>query len=173
MLRRTWLPVLPMLMVLVGLTVTPAADAQPYRPTRTVAATYTYRYTTVQFESRLLSRTNSRRLAVGCVALRPNSYLQKAARAHSARMAAAQKLSHQLPGEPAFDVRITRAGYTNWRLLAENIAWGSPIPSVIFQSWMGSTMHRRNIDNCRLRDVGIGVSYAKGYAWVTMDLGRR
>jgi uncharacterized protein YkwD len=172
MLRRTWLPVLPVLLVL-GLTHTPAADAQPDRSTRTVAATSTYEFTTVQFENRLLSRTNTRRARVGCAALRLHSSLITAARGHSARMARTDQLSHQLSGELSFGSRITRAGYTDWTMLAENIAWGSPTPPVIFQSWMNSAPHRRNIDNCRLRHIGLGVSYGGGHAWVTMDLGRR
>jgi uncharacterized protein YkwD len=173
MLRRTWLPVLPVLLVLVGSAVTPAADAQPGRSTPTAVAASTYQFTTIQFENRLLTRTNNRRAAVGCVALRSNSSLIKAARGHSSRMASQGTLSHRLAGEPSFDKRITRAGYTGWRLLAENIAWGSPTPTIIFGSWMHSPMHRANIDNCRLRDIGIGVAYSGGHAWVTMDLGRR
>jgi uncharacterized protein YkwD len=86
-------------------------------------------------------------------------------------MATARTLSHRLPGEAYFSTRIVRAGYTPWRILAENIAWGTRSPSIIFGSWMRSPMHRANIDNCRLRDIGLGVSYGGGYAWVTMDLG--
>lgn len=173
MLRRTWLPVLPVLLVLVGLVVSPAADAQPDRSTPTVAAATTYELTTYQFENRLLSRTNSRRARVGCAPLRLNGSLVKAARGHSSRMAAANQLSHRLAGEASFDRRITRAGYTGWRMLAENIAWGSPTPSIIFGSWMRSATHRANIDNCRLRDIGLGVAYGNAHAWATMDLGRR
>lgn len=173
MLRRTWLPVLSVLLVLMGLAVTPAADAQAgsSSPT-TTAARSAYSMSTYTFEYHLLVLTNRRRAHVGCAPLARNVYLVRAARGHSARMAAARTLTHRLAGEASFSTRIVRAGYTPWRILAENIAWGSAYPSVIFNSWMRSTRHRANIDNCRLRDVGFGVSYAGGYAWVTMDLGR-
>lgn len=172
MLRRTWLPVLPVLLVLVGLTATPAANARP-APSTTPTARSAYTISTYTFEARLLTLTNQRRARVGCVPLTRNVPLVRAARGHSARMAYRRTLSHRLSGEAYFSTRITRAGYTPWRILAENIAWGSPYPSVIFGSWMRSATHRQNIDNCKLRDIGLGVSYGGGYAWVTMDLGRR
>jgi uncharacterized protein YkwD len=171
MLRRSWLPVLPVLLVL-GLTATPAADAQSDPRTRAATAT-TDALTTVQFENRLLSRTNTRRERVGCAPLRVNSSLVRAARAHSYRMAQARQLSHQLSGEAPFDVRITRQGYTGWSILAENIVYGTPTPAALFRTWIDSPGHRRNIDNCRLREIGLGVSYGGGHAWATMDLGRR
>src|SRR5689334_6481407 len=94
MLRRTWLPVLPVLVVL-GTTFTPAANAQPDVSTRTVGATTTFEYTTAQFENRLLSRTNARRARVGCAPVKLNSSLIRSSRAHSAAMARVQQLSHQ------------------------------------------------------------------------------
>lgn len=127
--------------------------------------------TTYDFEHRLLVLTNQRRQQVGCGSLVRNVPMVRAARGHSSRMANTRTLSHQLSGEAFFSKRIERAGYTPWRILAENIAWGSLSPGVIFRSWMRSAPHRENIDNCRLRDVGLGVSYAGGNAWVTMDLG--
>lgn len=172
MLRRSWLPVLPVLLMLLS-TTTPAADAQPGPSTRTAAATSTYALTTAQFENRLLSRTNTRRARIGCPQLRLNSSLIRAARTHSALMARTRTLSHQLSGEARFDVRITRQGYTGWSILAENIVRGTPTPANLFQSWIASPAHRRNIDNCRLREIGLGVAYGGGQGWATMDLGRR
>ena len=178
MLRRTWLPVLPVLLVLVS-TITPAADASLAPGTGTRAtdasrASAVYEFTTVQFENRLLSRTNTRRARVGCAPVRINASLVRAARAHSTRMASTRAMAHQLPGEARFDVRITRQGYTGWRMLAENIAYGAPpTPATVFSSWVHSAPHRRNIDNCALREIGLGVAYSGGDAWATMDLGRR
>lgn len=162
-----------MLMLVLGLTSTPAADARPGRTAGPVAASSTYALTTVQFENRLVSRTNTRRANIGCPLLRVNTSLIKSSRGHSARMASTGEFSHQLPGEAYFSTRITRAGYTGWNLLAENIAYGYPSPQMIFSMWMHSTPHRENIENCRLRDIGVGVSYAGGNAWITMDLGHR
>src|SRR5690242_18303981 len=95
MLRRTWLPVLPVLLIL-GSTLTPAANAQTER------SSTTFEFTTVQFENRLLSRTNARRARVGCAPVKLNSSLIRSSRGHSVLMARAQRLAHQLPGEYSF-----------------------------------------------------------------------
>jgi uncharacterized protein YkwD len=171
--RRLWLPVLPVLLVL-GLTSTPAANAESSRAVAQAGLPSMSTLTTTQFENRLVYRTNNRRQRIGCPALRINSSLTAAARTHSARMVSSGDFSHQTPGEPYFSTRISRAGYTGWSTLAENIAWASNAsPSEIFSMWIGSAPHRENIDNCTFRDVGVGVVYSKGVAWVTMDLGRR
>jgi len=133
-------------------------------------------YTTMSagdFESRLFKRTNARRERHGCRPLRLNDALQLAARRHSTRMADENELSHRLADEPAIDVRAVNAGYTNWRLLAENLAWGQATPRQVFRDWVNSPGHRANLDNCRLRDVGLGVVIRGGQPWVTQDFGRR
>jgi uncharacterized protein YkwD len=145
-------------------TTTPAAAA--------TRASYTT-LTATQFQNRLLARTNARRERIGCRDLRLNSALVLAARRHTTRMADAHTLSHQLPGEPGLGVRATRAGYLNWRMLAENLAAGQSTPSQVFRDWVNSAPHRANLDNCRLHDVGIGVVITNGKPWVTEDFGRR
>lgn len=129
--------------------------------------------TATQWENRLLSRTNARRDARGCRALVRNSALVLAARRHTARMADARQLSHQLAGEASLGTRVTRAGYTSWRMLAENLAMGQSDPAAVIRAWVNSPSHRANLDNCRLRDVGFGVVIRNGRPWVTADLGRR
>ncbi|GAA4815965.1 CAP domain-containing protein [Nocardioides caeni] len=124
-------------------------------------------------ESRVIALTNRQRRAHGCRALRANSLLRKAARAHTVRMAVADLMSHQLPGEPYFSVRITNAGYRNWRLVAENVARGFSSPLAVVRAWMASPGHRRNILNCRLRDLGVGVVLKDGQLWWTQNFGRR
>lgn len=175
MLRRTLLPVLPVLvLILSGFTHTPA-DALSGRTTPPTAtrSSGSYPFTTTQFENRLLSRVNTRRHRVGCPELKLNAHLVSAARGHSNQMASRRSLSHQFNGEPSFSTRITNAGYRGWRILAENIAYGSPQPSLLYGAWLHSAPHRKNMDNCRLREVGVGVAYSGGLAWATMDFGRR
>jgi uncharacterized protein YkwD len=148
-----------------------AASVLPL-PSASARASYTT-LTATQFENRLLTRTNARRENHGCRALRLNSALVLAARRHSTRMAEQRTLSHRLPGEAGLGARVTRAGYVNWRLLAENLAWGQSTPGEVFHAWVTSAAHRANLDNCRLRDVGIGVVIRNGRPWVTEDFGRR
>ena len=50
-----------------------------------------------------------------------NNALGKAARGHSHRMLAAQRQSHQLPGEPVLAARLAGAGYKNANFVGENV----------------------------------------------------
>jgi uncharacterized protein YkwD len=126
-----------------------------------------------RFEYRLRVLTNAHRDRIGCRSLRLNAALLAAARRHSALMSAQDDLSHRLAGEADLVGRATSAGYTSWRILAENLAWGQATPRAVFRDWMHSPGHRANLDNCRLRDVGYGVVIRNGRPWVTGDYGRR
>jgi uncharacterized protein YkwD len=167
-----------MSMVLVGLActvplaLTPAAESAPASGARAGRASYTT-LSAGEFERRLFARINTRRDARGCREFRLNAALQLAARRHTALMVDAHELSHQLPGEAGLATRVARAGYTNWRILAENLAWGQSSPRAVFRAWVASAGHRANLDNCRLRDLGIGVIVRNGRPWVTADFGRR
>lgn len=124
------------------------------------------------FERRLFARTNLRRAARGCRPLRLDGALTLAAHRHSNLMVTQSNLSHRLAGEPDLSVRAPSAGYTHWRILAENLAWGQTTPRQVFRDWVASPGHRANLDNCKLRDVGIAVVIANGRPWVTADYGR-
>lgn len=125
------------------------------------------------FETQVLELTNRHRSAKGCAPLRSRYALRRAARTHTKRMARHNEMSHQLPGEPVFSTRITRAGYRSWRLVAENVARGFDSPEEVVQAWMASPGHRHNILNCRLRDLGVGVVLSGGQLWWTQNFGRR
>lgn len=123
-------------------------------------------------EDRVLALTNVERRKHGCSSLRANAHLRTSARGHTATMALHDLMSHQLPGEPYFSKRITRAGYRGWTLVAENVARGFSGPSAVVRAWMASPSHRRNILNCRLRDLGVGVVLDGGQLWWTQNFGR-
>ncbi|MCW2787296.1 MAG: hypothetical protein JWP74_3813 [Marmoricola sp.] len=129
---------------------------------------------TAQFEKKLLARMNTRRKKVGCGQLKANTALTKASRKHTAQMASAGELSHQLPGEPNLQTRVVNAGYKHWRALEENVAWssGPTDPLGVFHQWLSDSPHRKNIDNCAVHDAGLGVAYAQNGTWVTADFGR-
>jgi uncharacterized protein YkwD len=56
--------------------------------------------------------------------------------------------------------------------VAENIARGQRDPAAVMSSWMNSDGHRRNILNCRLRHIGVGLAYGSNNSphW-TQDFG--
>lgn len=123
-----------------------------------------------RLERRVIRMVNTRRAAHGCRQVGERLTLRKAARRHSVKMAKANVMSHQLPGEPSLGTRITNAGYT-WTLVRENIAYGLS-PKAVMRLWMDSDDHRANILNCRLRHIGVGAISYNGVIWWTQDFGR-
>ena len=126
-----------------------------------------------KFESDILMYINNRRSLIGCPKLTYSASLAYAARQHTARMVAARQVSHQLAGESSLATRITAAGYTPWRLLAENLAQGTRSPWSTYALWMNSAGHRANIQNCTLRNAGVGTQWVDNASWDTIDFGRQ
>lgn len=172
--RRTWgTSLLLGLLVLVSTMTASTAPASARSASTATASRTTTVSAPTKFESDLLMYINNRRTYVGCPKLTYNSYLAYAARQHTSRMVAAQQVSHQLARESSLAERVTAAGYTPWRILAENLAMGPTSPWGVYKLWMGSTPHRANIQNCSLRNAGLGVAWVDGRAWATLDLGRQ
>ncbi len=138
-----------------------------------LSVTFARKLTQPEMESRILALTNENRIQNGCAPLKHSVKLRKAARKHTVAMSQVGVMSHQLPGEAKFSTRITQAGYRNWRLVAENIARGFSAPESVMVAWMNSPSHRKNILNCRLRELGVGVVLEGGQLWWTQDFGQR
>ncbi|KRC57416.1 hypothetical protein ASE19_24080 [Nocardioides sp. Root79] len=124
-------------------------------------------------ESAAVLLTNTKRALAGCRPLRINTDLRQAARNHSRRMAQAGVMSHQLPGEMRLGRRITASGYTGWTRVAENIAAGFNTAPRVMSAWWASYSHHRNIADCSLREIGIGVVWTGRRMYWTQDFGRR
>lgn len=124
-------------------------------------------------ENTVVVLTNTQRALAGCRPLRVNSDLRQAARTHSKRMASANTMSHQLPGELSLGRRITRAGYLGWTRVAENIAAGYTTAGSATRAWWASASHHRNIVDCTLREIGVGVVFNGLRMYWTVDFGRR
>jgi uncharacterized protein YkwD len=143
----------------------PAPDASHVRTHATPRA--------AGFAAKVIALVNKRRADHGCNPLRANKAITRAARKHTRKMANANSLSHQLPGEPSLGQRLTNAGYKHWRLVGENIAYGYPTPKSVVRGWMNSPDHRQNILKCRFRDTGVGyATTAAGVAFWTQDFGK-
>jgi uncharacterized protein YkwD len=125
-----------------------------------------------ELEKVIFDLTNKARAKEKLPALRLNSVLTKAARAHSANQSRQEKMAHELDGKnPA--QRIRESGYRAARG-GENVASHTPgdMPEVIFDGWMNSPGHRANILSAGFTEIGIGVARsAKGNVYYTQVFG--
>jgi uncharacterized protein YkwD len=122
-------------------------------------------------EAAVLNLVNQERAKAGCNALTADSRLAKAAKAHSADMAARNYFDHSTPEGVTADTRVTSAGY-RWSAVGENIAMGQKDPASVMAAWMNSAGHRANILNCDYRNLGVGLAYnASNTPYWTQDFG--
>ncbi|WP_345352806.1 CAP domain-containing protein [Actinoallomurus liliacearum] len=149
---------------------TPKSSATPSATRSTATATPSKSTSkAAAAESAVVRLTNEQRAAHGCTALRVDTRLRTAARAHSADMRDRNYFDHNSPdGRTPWD-RIKAAGYADPG--AENIAKGYATPEAVVQGWMNSPGHRANILNCSLKAIGVGVAYGSGGPWWTQDFG--
>ncbi|WP_309112182.1 CAP domain-containing protein [Saccharothrix sp.] len=112
-------------------------------------------------EAKVFNLTNAERAANGCPALGVDERLDKAARSHSADMAAQNYFSHTSKDGRTFADRIKATGYPAPG--AENIAAGQRTPEAVVKGWMESPGHRANILNCKLKTLGVGMARGGSY----------
>jgi uncharacterized protein YkwD len=151
-----------------------------FAPTTVASAATPSAATAAADAQQVLSLLNTERRAYGLPALRWNTRLVSAAHAHNLRMAKANVLSHQLPGEASIGSRFTTAGY-RWRAAGENVGYTTDwtltgILSVhrrMYQEVAPNDGHRRNILSRTFRDVGIDIVMDATHhkAWITEDFG--
>jgi uncharacterized protein YkwD len=103
----------------------------------------------------LFNAANGVRAAAGLQPLKWDNALASAAHEHALRMANANTLSHQLPGEPPPQDRARHAG-VRFSMMAENVALGTSIPG-LHTLWMNSPPHRANLLDPQLNAIGISV----------------
>ncbi len=115
----------------------------------------------------VLARTNAERIRAGCGALRFDTRLAAAARAHSVDMVNRHYFEHESPDGDTPADRTAAAGYPDYG--GENIAYGQGSAAEVMSDWMGSPGHRRNILDCEFTSVGVGLD-PRGMYW-TQDFG--
>ncbi len=118
-------------------------------------------------ETQLLDAANHDRAAAGLPALQWDMSLAASARQHAQRMALANTLSHQFPGELPLQQRATQSG-ARFSLIAENVAEG-PNAGNLHQQWMNSPPHRANLLDPELNAVGIAVVQSGGMFFAVED----
>ena len=111
-------------------------------------------------EKAVLELVNKEREKTNAAPLKAHPKLCRAARGHSANMAAKNTLAHTLDGK-TFSQRIDDTGYRCGEA-GENCAQWARTPADAMQMWMSSTAgHRENILNPRYKEIGIGVGTTK------------
>ncbi|WP_346620064.1 CAP domain-containing protein [Blastococcus montanus] len=116
----------------------------------------------------MLALVNEQRALAGCGAVTADPALAGVARAHSADMRDRGFFDHVNPsGVDPFE-RARQVGIT---ARAENIARGQRDAAAVMEAWMNSPGHRKNILDCRLRTLGVGVATGAGGPWWTQLFG--
>ncbi len=169
--------------VLVTVTLALAALFVPREGTAQAAAAHRTgitAQTTASYARSMLSLLNQERRAHGRRPLSMAWRLRVSAHRHNLRMARADVMSHQLPGEPFFATRITNTGY-RWRAAGENIGWNSLLTSAgilalekeMYHEVAPNDGHRVNILSRSFTQVGIDVYYDARHhkLWFTQDFG--
>ncbi|MCE0536928.1 CAP domain-containing protein [Kineosporia rhizophila] len=158
-------------------TTEPTTDVPTTEPT-TEAPTTTPDETTTSpsgdstLATAVIKIVNTERAAAGCEPVTQDQALTQAALTHSEKMEAANQMSHQLPGEADLGTRFTAAGYTGWRSIGENVAYGYTSAASVMDGWMNSAGHKANILNCSFDDIGVAaVTGDNGTIWWTQTFG--
>jgi uncharacterized protein YkwD len=117
---------------------------------------------TARMRHKLYGFVNDYRVQHGLPALKDDSVLDTYAWKHSIKMAEARTLFHS----STLESKVRARGGSIW---GENVGMGPSIFSV-FRAWVASSPHRANLLNGRFRWGGVGVVYARGAYWMTLDL---
>jgi hypothetical protein len=107
----------------------------------------------------VLTLTNAHRASLGLGPLAPSASLTDAATWKAAHMAGYEYMSHDDPAPPigrTWDQRIRDCGYSSGA--GENIAYGYRTPQAVFEGWLDSAGHRRNIENPSYKVIGVGAA---------------
>lgn len=123
-------------------------------------------------EKLILELTNAARKEQKLPPLTANATLTNCARLHSDNQAKQKKMAHELDGKTPVD-RVKASGYL-YRNMGENVAYGDGPVAVkdIFEGWMKSEGHRKNILKQEFTEIGIGVSETGRQKYYTQVFGR-
>lgn len=107
----------------------------------------------------VLTLTNAHRASLGLGPLATSTSLTDAATWKATHMAGYEYMAHDDPAPPvgrSWDQRIRDCGYSSGA--GENIAYGYRTPQAVFQGWLDSSGHRRNIENPSYKVIGVGAA---------------
>jgi uncharacterized protein YkwD len=119
----------------------------------------------------VVGMVNTARAGAGLAPVAWDARVATAAQAHSADMAAMNRMTHTgSDGSDAGD-RLLRAGF-DWRAWGENVATGQTSVQSAFDAWMGSPGHRAQILG-GFTVIGLGAAQgSNGLIYWTLDFAR-
>lgn len=121
-----------------------------------------------QAERQLLDLANQARAEAGLAPLQGDEGLTRAARKHSALMAAQKRLSHDFPGEPALPQRLTATTALRLGAKGENID-SAQSAAEAHRRFMNSPHHRENLLDPEYNVAGFAVVRDGNMIYVTED----
>lgn len=113
------------------------------------------------FFSELLSLTNEARRKEGLKPLRSSYLLGQSAQKYAEDLATQNFFSHRGKDGSTLSTRVAATGYS-FVATGENIAAGQRTAQIVFQGWMSSDGHRKNILAADYTEVGFGLFDATG-----------
>ena len=130
---------------------------------------------TEQFSRRLVELTNRERLKQGLMPLKRQEDLEHIADWFAKDMADKQYLNHTDSSSRTVKERATSFKYEDWDELGENIASGYQTPEEVFQGWMNSPGHKKNMLSDNYTEVGFGYAQPKNcdVAYWVQEFGSR
>jgi uncharacterized protein YkwD len=133
---------------------TPISGTSVARPTGPASCNYS---TSSSYQNELANLINNARAQAGLAPLGVNAQLTAAALGHSIDMACHGLISHTGSDGSSLWERIAAAGYS--ASLASEIIYGSGYPQTAFDWWMSDQVHRDEILNASVTEMGIGYAY--------------
>lgn len=124
------------------------------------------------YVNEIASLINNARAENGLPSLTVNAQLAAAAQGHSIDMVCHNLLSHTGSDSSSVYERVAAAGYAS--SYVSEIIYGSGFPQTAFDWWMNDQIHRDEILNPRVTEMGIGYAYSSASAYgsyFTVDFG--
>jgi uncharacterized protein YkwD len=119
--------------------------------------------TSASYANEIASLINNARLQNGLPALSVNAQLTAAAQGHSIDMACHGLTSHSGSNGSTVHQRVAAAGYSASR--SSEIIYSSGYPQTAFDWWMSDQIHRNEILNPNVTEMGVGYAYTASSAY--------
>ena len=138
---------------------TPVSGTPVMNVTGPASCNYT---TSSAYLNEVANLINSARAQNGLPALAINPQLFAAAQGHSIDMACHGYIGHNGSDGSSLNERVVAAGYIPSR--SSEIIYGSGYPQTAFNWWMNDQIHRNEILNASVTEMGVGYAFVAGTA---------